>query len=222
MDELEALKKVAWNVPGDIATNLFFRPLSIRITRTLSKTSVTPTQVTLFSFGLRMIASALFLFAQYWLSIMAAVLLYFAQVLDCVDGEVSRVKHMSSKGGGLIDYFLDRLSDFFVYLGVAFGLYFIGGGYVVLLLGLFVIASNSFMTDIVQKVFSVRHPGRSSHKRSWKDFLTYGGPTSVLILLVTAILNDLVLGLLIIGVCSFLFALAIFSDAYVGLWKARR
>ncbi|MGA2973258.1 MAG: CDP-alcohol phosphatidyltransferase family protein [Candidatus Bathyarchaeia archaeon] len=225
MDELEALKKVAWNVPGDIATNLFFRPLSIRITRTLSKTSVTPTQITLISFGLRIIAAALFLTAHYWLSIIAAALLYFAQVLDCVDGEVSRVKKMSSKRGGLIDYFLDRLADFIVYLSIAIGLYFVGRRDVVVMLGLFVIASNSLMTDIGRKVDDAKQRvsfDYFDYKPSWKSYLTYSGPTSVIILLVAAVLDRIFLGLVIIGVCTFLFAIARFSEAYATLRNPQR
>lgn len=224
MDELEALKKVAWNVPGDIASNLFFRPLSIRITRTLSKTSVTPTQITLFLFGLRMVGAALFLLAHYWLSVIAAVLLYFAQVLDCVDGEISRVKKMSSSRGGLVDYFLDRLADFVVYLSVAVGLYLVERQDVVIILGLFVIAGNSLMTDIGRKVDDAKSGSfdYSEYKPSWKSYLTYGGPTSVLILLVAAVLDRIFLGLVVIGVCCFLFAIGRFSEAYVSLRNPQR
>jgi phosphatidylglycerophosphate synthase len=225
MDELEALKKTAWNVPGDIATNLFFRPLSIRITRTLSKTSVTPTQITLFSFGLRIIGSALFLLAHYWLSVIATVLLYFAQVLDCVDGEVSRVKKMSSRQGGLIDYFLDRLADFVVYLSVAIGLYLVGRQDLVVMVALFVIAANSLMTDIGRKVDDAKQRvsfDYSEYKPSWKSYLTYGGPTSVIILLVAAVLDRIFWGLVVIGVCSFLFAIGRFSEAYVSLRDPQR
>lgn len=167
-----------------------------------------------------MIGAALFLLAHYWLSIIAAVLLYFAQVLDCVDGEVSRVKKMSSKRGGLIDYFLDRLSDFILYLSIAFGLYVSGRGDEAFILGLFVIATNSLMTDIGQRVDDAKQ-GVSfdyfDYKPSWKSYLTYGGPTSVLILVVTAVLDNIFLGLVIIGVCSFLFAIGRFSAAYVSL-----
>ena len=148
MDELEALKKVAWNVPGDIATNLFFRPLSIRITRSLSRKSTTPTQITVFLFSLRMIAAALFLFHLYFVSILAAILLYFAQVLDCVDGELSRVKKLSSERGGLIDYFLDRFADFVLYLSIAIGLYFASRNDEVIILGLFVSLPGGVATTL--------------------------------------------------------------------------
>jgi phosphatidylglycerophosphate synthase len=217
MDDLEALKKVAWNVPGDIATNLFFRPLSIRITRALSRSTITPTQVTVFLFCLRMIAAVLFLFHLYFVSILAAILLYFAQVLDCVDGELSRVKNLASEKGGLIDWFLDRLGDFIVYLSIAIGLYFASRSFLAIVLGLFVIASNSFMTDIWQKTNSVKQSVGFAHKSSWKSYLTYGGPTSVMILLVTAVLNQVFLGMVVIGACCFLYAVAIFVDTYLDL-----
>jgi phosphatidylglycerophosphate synthase len=221
MDELEALKKVAWNVPGDIATNLFFRPLSIRITRSLSRKAITPTQITVFLFCLRMIAAALFLFHLYFVSILAAILLYFAQVLDCVDGELSRVKKLSSERGGLIDYFLDRFADFVLYLSIAIGLYFASRNDEVIILGLFVIASNSLMTDIWQKVSGMKHNVGSAYKSSWKRYLTYGGPTSVIILIVTAVLNQIFLGMVIIGACCFIYAIAIFFDTCLALGKAK-
>ncbi len=223
MDDLDALRKVAWNVSGDIATNLFFRPLSIRITRRLSRTAVTPTQVTELLFTLRMIAAALFLLHIYLVSILAAILLYFAQVLDCVDGELSRVNKLSSEKGGLLDYFLDRFGDFVLYLAIAVGLYLASGRVVAIVLGLFVIASNSLMTDMWQKVSKVKRSAepeyeyKKSTKSSWKSYLTYGGPTSVMILLVTSVLNQIFLGMLIIGACCFLYTVAIFFDTYLAL-----
>jgi CDP-L-myo-inositol myo-inositolphosphotransferase len=222
MDELEALKRVAWNVQGDIATNLFFRPLSIRITRNLSRTATTPTQITLFLFCLRMIASVLFLFDLYLGSIVAAILLYSAQVLDCVDGELARVKRMPSERGGLLDYFLDRISDFILYLSIAMGLYYASRQYEVIVIGLLAMASNSLMTDLGQKVDRIKQSIKYPYKQTWKSYLTYGGPTSVIILLVTAVLNRILLGLVIIAVCSFLFAIARFLDTYVGLGTTQR
>lgn len=220
MDDLEALKKVAWNIPGDIATNRFFKPLSIRITRSLSRKPITPTQITILLFCLRMIAAALFLFDIYLVSILAAVLLYFAQVLDYVDGELARVKELSSERGGLIDYFLDRFSDFVLYLSIAIGLYFGSRTAGVIVLGLFVVASNSFMTDVGQKVDGLKHRVKYEYKRSWKSYLTYSGSTSVIILLVATVLNEIFIGLVIIGVCCFLFAVSRFLEAYIVLRSA--
>jgi phosphatidylglycerophosphate synthase len=217
VDDLDELRKVAWNVPGDIATNLFFRPLSIRITRALSKTPVTPTQITFLSVGLRMIGAVLFLYANFWMSIIAAILLYFAQVLDCVDGEVSRVKKMSSALGGMIDYSLDRFSDFIVYVCIALGLYWASRQEGAVILGLFVVASNSLMTDVGGNVDNVKQSVGFAHKESWKDYLTYGGPTSVIILIVAAVLNRIFLGLVLIGVCTLLFTIARFLKACVDL-----
>jgi hypothetical protein len=72
LDDLDALRKVAWNVPGDIVTKLVLRPFSIRITRALFKTAITPTQITLASFVIRMLGAALFLYAQHGLSVLAS------------------------------------------------------------------------------------------------------------------------------------------------------
>jgi len=90
------------------------RKVSTRITERVSG-SITPNQATLISF-LAGIISFLVIFLS---KPVAGLLLQISSILDGIDGEIARVRMMSSPYGGWIDSILDRVVDFLFLLGLA-------------------------------------------------------------------------------------------------------
>ena len=99
-------------------------PFSIHVSRKLSRLvssvlvslPITPNQITLLSLFIGLAACWFFLQGGYRYSVLGAVVLYTSIILDCSDGEVARLKFMSSRYGGL----LDSLCDSTVFSGVLF------------------------------------------------------------------------------------------------------
>lgn len=102
---------------------LFYRKISIKISRFLIKTSITPNQITIMSFLIILLAAILFLTGLYLYLIIGAILLHFSLIFDCVDGEIARMKALESKVGVLLDEALDNIGYFLIFLCLAYGVY---------------------------------------------------------------------------------------------------
>jgi CDP-L-myo-inositol myo-inositolphosphotransferase len=90
------------------------RKISTRITERVVG-NITPNQATLISF-LAGIVSFLMIFIS---KPVAGIILQISSILDGIDGEIARVRMMSSPYGGWIDSILDRIVDFLFLLGLA-------------------------------------------------------------------------------------------------------
>lgn len=92
------------------------RKLSRLVSGVLVRLPITPNQITLLSFLTGIVACWFFLQGGYRYSVTGAVVLYASIILDLSDGEVARLKFMSSKYGAL----LDTICDSTVFSGVLF------------------------------------------------------------------------------------------------------
>ncbi|MHC4277097.1 MAG: CDP-alcohol phosphatidyltransferase family protein [Planctomycetota bacterium] len=92
------------------------RKISRLVTGVMVELPITPNQVTLLSFVIGLAACWLYLQGGYWFSVLGVMTLYASIILDLSDGEVARLKFMSSKYGAL----LDSLCDSTVFSGVLF------------------------------------------------------------------------------------------------------
>ncbi|MEE9557873.1 MAG: CDP-alcohol phosphatidyltransferase family protein, partial [Candidatus Brocadiales bacterium] len=99
-------------------------PFSTHVSRKLSRLvsgvlvgyPITPNQITLLSFVIGLAACWFYLQGDYWYSVLGAMTLYASIILDLSDGEVARLKFMSSEYGAL----LDTLCDSAVFSGIIF------------------------------------------------------------------------------------------------------
>ncbi len=96
----------------------FNRPISIRLSRVLATLPVTPNQISLFSFALSCLAAVLFASGSYLALIVGGLCAQAGSVIDGCDGEVARLKLMSSDYGGWFDAVLDRYADGFLLFGL--------------------------------------------------------------------------------------------------------
>jgi CDP-L-myo-inositol myo-inositolphosphotransferase len=91
------------------------RKISIPISRFLVKTSITPDQISFFSFLLGLSSAVLFALSQ---TFYAGILAQISSIVDGCDGEVARMKGMGSKFGAYLDSLLDRYADIAIVLGM--------------------------------------------------------------------------------------------------------
>jgi len=89
----------------------FMRPITLRITSVLADTRVTPNCVTAFCFVLGLAGAALVgLASAPWMMALGVVLYFAGATLDCVDGEMARVKYLASYTGAWFDTLSDDIS----------------------------------------------------------------------------------------------------------------
>ena len=91
------------------------RRVSRPLARLLSHTPVTPNQVSVASL---VVALAAFVGFAYGYYIAAALLVQASSIVDGVDGDLARLKHMTSAFGGFMDSVLDRSADAFIIMGL--------------------------------------------------------------------------------------------------------
>jgi CDP-L-myo-inositol myo-inositolphosphotransferase len=99
------------------------RPISIRFSKVLVNFNITPNQISFFSFVLSMIAAGFFALGNYWFLALGGIIAQFASIIDGSDGEVARLKYLSSDYGGWFDAVLDRYADAFLLFGLTWYVY---------------------------------------------------------------------------------------------------
>ncbi len=170
------------------------RPLSIRLTRRLVETPVTPNQISLFSFGLSLVAAALFLLPGWWALALGGLLAQAASVIDGCDGEIARLRFQGSDYGGWLDAVLDRYADAFLLAGLTAHAWQQGGGPWPLAAGFLAITGSfmvSYTADKYDGLMRERGGARFRMGRDVRVFLIFLGalldqvlPVLVLIALV--------------------------------------
>lgn len=103
------------------------RPISQRISRWMARTPLRPIHLT----GL----TAIFLVASFAALmtgvsaglVVGCILFHVASVIDGVDGEIARVKFMTSRRGAAIDTAVDMIGNFLFFIGLSYALYALHG-----------------------------------------------------------------------------------------------
>ena len=91
------------------------RRISRPVASILGHTPVTPNQVSVASLAVALGAFLAFVYGQH---IIAAILAQTSSIVDGVDGDLARLKKMTSAFGGYMDGILDRYSDALIVLGL--------------------------------------------------------------------------------------------------------
>jgi len=89
----------------------------------LVKTKISPNQLSVFSFILCLIASALFFKGSYPALFVGAIFAQIASIIDGCDGEIARLKYQESDFGKWFDAVLDRYADGFLFFGLTYHLF---------------------------------------------------------------------------------------------------
>jgi hypothetical protein len=101
----------------------FLRRVSKLLTWAAVKVGATPNQITIASFAIGLYAAFLFAQGDTWSLIGGAILLQVSIIVDCVDGEIARYTRKFSELGAWLDAITDRVKEYAVFLGLAYGAY---------------------------------------------------------------------------------------------------
>ncbi|MDO8656863.1 MAG: CDP-alcohol phosphatidyltransferase family protein, partial [Nanoarchaeota archaeon] len=108
-DSIEELRKL--NVREFYSpVSKFMHNTMMYVTRPLLKTAITPNQITITWILMQMAGSLLMIFGTYTFNVLGVVLFVSAALLDYVDGQIARIKKLSTYKG----VFLEELG---IYLG---------------------------------------------------------------------------------------------------------
>lgn len=97
------------------------RPPASLIVKAVFKTEVTPNQLTKASLVLALLAAVVYTGGRHGFFVLAGVLALLSAIFDAADGMLARAKGLTSRYGAYLDLFLDRVSDFVVMAGAAYG-----------------------------------------------------------------------------------------------------
>jgi len=101
---------------------VFTRRISIYVTLLLSRTLVTPNQLTFSSIFIGIAAGLLWSIGSHLCFIIGGILFQLMYLFDCVDGELARYKNMSSPKGAYLDFVGHYFTGFAMIVGASLGL----------------------------------------------------------------------------------------------------
>ncbi len=143
------------------------RRYSRLLTRLFLRTPLTPNQITILSFLTGLLGASCFLLGSYGGSVLGALLLQFSTVLDCVDGEVARVKMLESPLGEWLDITLDTVVHIAIFLGVGVAVWKQDGLAAAPLLGGLLAAAAFISFPLVTRAEKTEDAGRA--RGGWED-----------------------------------------------------
>lgn len=144
------------------------RRLSALVTWALQGTPVTPNTVTVWSIVLAVTGGGLYATGTTWGSLIGALTFQLWYVLDCVDGELARLKGASSREGVYLDVVGHYIADAFMIGGFSLGVYNAVKQPWVLYVGfLFVVAYlvSDLLDDLAFKVWFLQGTGARPRRR---------------------------------------------------------
>jgi hypothetical protein len=132
------------------------RPPAAVVVYLLRNTPITPNQVTFLSAVVAAGAAAMFVLLPGYFWLVAAVLVFeFSFVLDCVDGQLARLRKIASPAGHLLDFLMDELKAMFIFGAIAVRLWRESNEDVRFLLvgiaGLFCLAAGLSLTSFLRR-----------------------------------------------------------------------
>jgi len=171
------------------------RPISLLFSRYLVKLSITPNQISLFSFLCSLLGAGLFALGGYPALLAGGVLAQFASIIDGCDGEVARLKYQSSDFGGWFDAVLDRYADAFLLFGLTWHLLAAEVSGLVIFIGFMAIIGSFMLSYTADKYDNlmrerIRAGGRAGLRmgRDVRVFLIFLGAAANLVLPVLVVI----------------------------------
>lgn len=110
------------NTEGWVAKGIN-KTISFAITRFLVRTNITPNQITFVNLLIAFLAFFLLMSPSYLGRVLGAFLMAFSSIVDGCDGEVARLKLMTSKFGAWFDTIADDFSNNLFVVGLSLGPY---------------------------------------------------------------------------------------------------
>jgi CDP-L-myo-inositol myo-inositolphosphotransferase len=196
--EILICNKLKKNTDGPVS-KILNRPVSLRITKLLLKTGITPNQISILSTVIGLVGASFFFSGEYFYLILGGIIIHIHSIVDGCDGEVARLKLRQSKYGGWLDSVLDRYVDAAIILGLVYGYWSINGDITIWIIGFFALIGsflNSYTSDKYDSIFKDGEMEKSSKFRMGRDvrllLITIGALTNQIpaILIILAVIAN--------------------------------
>ncbi|HMS34011.1 MAG TPA: CDP-alcohol phosphatidyltransferase family protein [Ignavibacteria bacterium] len=106
---------------------VIFRPVSFVLVKLIYPTNITPNQISIVALIFGILTGILYGFATPEFFIFASASFFICNTLDCMDGQLARLKKNGTKIGRVIDGFIDYITSISVFLGIGFAMTIITG-----------------------------------------------------------------------------------------------
>ncbi|TET33052.1 MAG: hypothetical protein E3J72_17885 [Planctomycetota bacterium] len=192
VDDEEALRKARRKLLGGLKktsdgpiSRYLNRPISIRISKYLVRTDISPNFISFLSFILCCIGAFCFYLGGHTYFLLGAILAQAASVIDGCDGEIARLKFRGTEFGAWFDAVLDRYADAFLLFGLTYFVYSPTGNILYLFVG-FMAIIGSFMNSYTAD----KYDGFMKKKLGEKEqFLRMGRDVRMFTIFLSAILD---------------------------------
>jgi phosphatidylglycerophosphate synthase len=114
------LSRVVKDTDGFMARHVD-RKISLALSRSLARTTITPNQVTLVSVAIGLAGAPFFLSPRPALQVVGAMLFVLHSIVDGCDGELARLRLQESRWGGVLDFWGDNVVHCAVFAAIAVG-----------------------------------------------------------------------------------------------------
>ncbi len=149
------LKSIPKKEDGIISFNLN-RKASLKISKWLCNFNISPNLITILSFLTAIAGSTLFYFGKYVYTALAGIIIQFASIIDGCDGEIARLKFLSSSYGAWLDTILDRYADAIMAVFVTYNGWLIYRSIIIWFLGFFSLLAF-IMASYSRKEYELRY-----------------------------------------------------------------
>ena len=195
--EILIINKLKKDTDGPVS-KILNRPISLRISKIILKTGITPDQISVMSFVIGLVGASFFFFGEYFYLILGGILIHIHSIVDGCDGEVARLKLRQTKYGGWLDSVLDRYADAAIILGLVYGYWSINGDITIWIIGFFAIIGsflNSYTSDKYDSIFRNGDMTKRSKFRMGRD-------VRLLLITIGALTNQIPIMLIILAVIT--------------------
>ncbi len=103
-------------MPSKYRLRYLFKPLITILAKGLSKIGITPNLATIFMLCFAFMS---FIYIAFFRNLLVfSILVFTTGIMDGCDGAIARLTQRSSKFGAFFDSVMDRISEFFIFLGL--------------------------------------------------------------------------------------------------------
>ncbi len=111
----------------EILDLVIFRPLSFVLVKMIYNTNITPNQISSVALIFGILSGMLYGFGTYEFLLLGSASFFICNTLDCMDGQLARLKKNGTKIGRVIDGFIDYTTSVSVFLGLGIAMTTITG-----------------------------------------------------------------------------------------------
>ncbi len=126
------------------------RRVSLRITKIIANTNITPNQITIFATLLMIFGASLLLLKSRIYTAIAGIIIQLACIIDGCDGEIARLKYMQSDKGAFLDLVMDRYADAFTVAMLTLAQPFTPLNVIVGMLALFGVVIRNYVSSLAK------------------------------------------------------------------------